>query len=255
MSGRPGVVVTTSGPACSTRCRGRHRLGGVAAGADALARRADRHRGPRPGPAARDQGRHAARWGGSSLEPPGVARPRRRPTAVTEAFAGVHRRAAAARCTSRSRSTCWSSPGPARPGRPRGRRPRPRPIPTPCGAPPRCSPGARPLIIAGGGAVDAAGRLTALAEALGAPVATTVNGKGVRRRGASAVGRRVDPAARAAAGRRRQRRAARDRQRTRRFRPLGRSRSRDRPSSAATSTRRSWTRTASPTTSCSAMRP
>ena len=36
----------------------------------------------------------------------------------------------------------------------------------------------RPLIIAGGGAVDAHAELTALAEALGAPVATTVNGKG-----------------------------------------------------------------------------
>jgi acetolactate synthase-1/2/3 large subunit len=36
----------------------------------------------------------------------------------------------------------------------------------------------RPLIIAGGGAVDAQTALTALAEALGAPVATTVNGKG-----------------------------------------------------------------------------
>lgn len=37
----------------------------------------------------------------------------------------------------------------------------------------------RPMIIAGGGAVDAQAELTALAEALGAPVATTVNGKGV----------------------------------------------------------------------------
>lgn len=36
-----------------------------------------------------------------------------------------------------------------------------------------------PLIIAGGGAVDAQHEVTALAEALGAPVATTVNGKGV----------------------------------------------------------------------------
>jgi thiamine pyrophosphate-dependent acetolactate synthase large subunit-like protein len=36
----------------------------------------------------------------------------------------------------------------------------------------------KPLIIAGGGAVDAQAELTALAEALGAPVATTVNGKG-----------------------------------------------------------------------------
>jgi thiamine pyrophosphate-dependent acetolactate synthase large subunit-like protein len=36
-----------------------------------------------------------------------------------------------------------------------------------------------PVIIAGGGAVDAQTELTALAEALGAPVATTVNGKGV----------------------------------------------------------------------------
>lgn len=36
----------------------------------------------------------------------------------------------------------------------------------------------RPLIIAGGGTVGAQGELTALAEALGAPVATTVNGKG-----------------------------------------------------------------------------
>ncbi len=37
----------------------------------------------------------------------------------------------------------------------------------------------RPLVVAGGGAVDAAVEVTALAEALGAPVATTVNGKGV----------------------------------------------------------------------------
>jgi acetolactate synthase-1/2/3 large subunit len=37
----------------------------------------------------------------------------------------------------------------------------------------------RPMIIAGGGAVDAQAEITALAEALGAPVATTVNGKGV----------------------------------------------------------------------------
>ncbi|MCG7578734.1 thiamine pyrophosphate-binding protein [Mycolicibacterium sp. OfavD-34-C] len=37
----------------------------------------------------------------------------------------------------------------------------------------------RPLIIAGGGAVDAQAEVTALAERLGAPVATTVNGKGV----------------------------------------------------------------------------
>jgi acetolactate synthase-1/2/3 large subunit len=37
----------------------------------------------------------------------------------------------------------------------------------------------RPMIIAGGGAVDAQDEVTALAEALGAPVATTVNGKGV----------------------------------------------------------------------------
>ncbi|HVH24486.1 MAG TPA: thiamine pyrophosphate-binding protein [Pseudonocardia sp.] len=36
----------------------------------------------------------------------------------------------------------------------------------------------RPMIIAGGGAVDAQAELTALAEKLGAPVATTVNGKG-----------------------------------------------------------------------------
>lgn len=36
-----------------------------------------------------------------------------------------------------------------------------------------------PMIIAGGGAVDAQAELTSLAEAIGAPVATTVNGKGV----------------------------------------------------------------------------
>jgi thiamine pyrophosphate-dependent acetolactate synthase large subunit-like protein len=39
--------------------------------------------------------------------------------------------------------------------------------------------GSGPMIIAGGGAVDAQAELTALAEALDAPVATTVNGKGV----------------------------------------------------------------------------
>ena len=37
----------------------------------------------------------------------------------------------------------------------------------------------RPLVIAGGGAVDALAEVTALTERLGAPVATTVNGKGV----------------------------------------------------------------------------
>jgi thiamine pyrophosphate-dependent acetolactate synthase large subunit-like protein len=37
----------------------------------------------------------------------------------------------------------------------------------------------RAMIVAGGGAVDAHAELTALAEALGAPVVTTVNGKGV----------------------------------------------------------------------------
>ena len=37
----------------------------------------------------------------------------------------------------------------------------------------------RPLIIAGGGAVDASTEVTSLAEAFGAPVATSVNGKGV----------------------------------------------------------------------------
>jgi len=39
--------------------------------------------------------------------------------------------------------------------------------------------GVQPMIIAGGGAVGAQTELTALAEVLGAPVATTVNGKGV----------------------------------------------------------------------------
>ena len=38
---------------------------------------------------------------------------------------------------------------------------------------------AQPMIIAGGGAVDAQAELTALAESLGAPATTTVNGKGV----------------------------------------------------------------------------
>jgi len=37
----------------------------------------------------------------------------------------------------------------------------------------------QPIVIAGGGAVDAQAEVTALAEALGAPIATTVNGKGV----------------------------------------------------------------------------
>ncbi|MFC6337443.1 5-guanidino-2-oxopentanoate decarboxylase [Pseudomonas sp. CCM 7891] len=37
----------------------------------------------------------------------------------------------------------------------------------------------RPLILAGGGAIDAAGELTRLAETLGAPVALTINAKGM----------------------------------------------------------------------------
>jgi acetolactate synthase-1/2/3 large subunit len=37
----------------------------------------------------------------------------------------------------------------------------------------------RPLIIAGGGAVDAAAEITAIAEALDAPVFTTINGRGI----------------------------------------------------------------------------
>ncbi len=37
----------------------------------------------------------------------------------------------------------------------------------------------RPLILAGGGAIDAAPALTRLAETLGAPVALTINAKGM----------------------------------------------------------------------------
>jgi thiamine pyrophosphate-dependent acetolactate synthase large subunit-like protein len=66
-----------------------------------------------------------------------------------------------------------------------------QPRTAPKAAPPQADPDAirraaevlsaagQPMIIAGGGAVDAQIELTALAEALGAPVATTVNGKGV----------------------------------------------------------------------------
>jgi thiamine pyrophosphate-dependent acetolactate synthase large subunit-like protein len=66
-----------------------------------------------------------------------------------------------------------------------------QPQTAPKAAPPQADPDAirraaevlsaagQPMIIAGGGAVDAQTELTALAEALGAPVATTVNVKGV----------------------------------------------------------------------------
>ena len=81
--------------------------------------------------------------------------------------------------------------------------------------------GAQPMIIAGGGAVDAQAELTALAEALGAPVATTVNGKGVVDEAHPlSVGASIRLRARAE-GRRRQRRAAGGRHRARRLRPVG----------------------------------
>ncbi len=56
----------------------------------------------------------------------------------------------------------------------------PRPDPAAIAAAAELLGGAeRPFIVAGGGAVDASAQVTALAELLGAPVATTVNGKGV----------------------------------------------------------------------------
>ncbi|MDY6999441.1 MAG: thiamine pyrophosphate-binding protein, partial [Actinomycetota bacterium] len=81
---------------------------------------------------------------------------------------------------------------------------------------------ARPLVIAGGGAVDAQREVTELAEVLGAPTATTVNGKGVVAESHPFVRRRCRPASRAAGGGRRQRRSAADRHRTRRLGSVGR---------------------------------
>lgn len=64
-------------------------------------------------------------------------------------------------------------------GQPRQDETRPAPAADVTGAAKTLAAAQNPLIIAGGGAVGAQREITALAEKLGAPVATTVNGKGV----------------------------------------------------------------------------
>ncbi|WP_425567804.1 hypothetical protein [Nonomuraea dietziae] len=77
------------------------------------------------------------------------------------------------------RSTCWSRRGTGRlQGRWRARRSCPPPACWP-GPPPRCARASTPLIVLGGGARDACAQAVRLAELLGAPVATSVSGKGV----------------------------------------------------------------------------
>ena len=99
---------------------------------------------------------------------------------------GVERDALRA-ARARSCSTCRWTSRPTRPTWPSPTRPSARPAaararrPTTSSAPRRsCARRARPVIVAGGGAIsaDAAAELTALAERLGAPVVTTWNGKG-----------------------------------------------------------------------------
>ena len=168
--------------------RGGDRVWRVAADARAVLRHAHRHRGPRPRPAARGQEHQRAQWTSWCAGAAGWAAPTRPPrrsprrSPPSPAVAPVP-------STSRSRSTCWSRPGPASRGSCRKCR-RHRLTPDAIRrAAELLAAGAQPMIIAGGGAVDAQAELTALAEALGAPVATTVQRQGRGRRGAPALGR------------------------------------------------------------------
>ncbi|HEY5857248.1 MAG TPA: thiamine pyrophosphate-binding protein [Aldersonia sp.] len=178
VGGRPGVVVTTSGPALTNA---------LTAAATAYAESQPMlvlSTGMPTGTEGRDLGQlheirdatgaMAALIGNSRR----VSSPDEAAEAVTEAFAGFtgrRPRPAHVEIPIDVLEQSWSGET-----RVATRVPAPHPDPDGVRRAAEVLAGAtRPLIIAGGGAVDAQGPLTTLAEALGAPVATTVNGKGV----------------------------------------------------------------------------
>ena len=177
VSGRPGVVVTTSGPGLTNA---------MTAAATAYAESQPMlllSPGMPTGTEGRDLGQlHEAKNTSAAMD--ALVRWSRRvrsadeaAEAVTEAFALVHRAPSAPG----ARRDPDRRAGADLVRRAAGRRRSPPPHPTPRRvrrAAELLAAADQPMIIAGGGAVDAQAELTALAEALGAPVATTVNGKG-----------------------------------------------------------------------------
>ena len=178
VSGRPGVVVTTSGPALTNA---------LTAAATAYAESQPMlllSTGMPTGTEGRDLGQlHEIRDATAAMaaligNSRRVYSPDEAAAAVTEAFAsftGRRPRPAHVEIPIDVLEQSWT-------GETTRARTVPAPRPDPEGvrrAAEALVGAARPLIIAGGGAVDAQAALTALAEALGAPVATTVNGKGV----------------------------------------------------------------------------
>lgn len=178
VSGRPGVVLTTSGPgltnamtAAATAYAESQPMLVVSPGVPTGTEGADLgllHE-TKDSRAAMD---HLVRWSRR------VASPDEAADAVTEAFAsfrGARPRPVHVEIPVDVLEQAWTgSPWVGAATRP--------PVPEPADVRRAAAllAGARaPLVIAGGGAVDAATEVRALAEALGAPVATTVNGKGV----------------------------------------------------------------------------
>ena len=160
-------------------------------------------------------------------------------------------------CTSRSPSTCSSSPGPAEPRMAaKAAPPQADPRRRARGRPSCCAAGPSPLIIAGGGAVDAQAELTGAGRGARRAGRHHRQRQGRGRRGTPAVGRRIR------SGCARCRRPPPRATRCSWSAPssatptCGRAQIRgpDRRS-AATSTPPSWTRTARPTTCCSATPP
>jgi acetolactate synthase-1/2/3 large subunit len=178
VGGRPGVVLTTSGPGL---------LNAAAAAATSWAESRPvllLSPGPPSGAAGGDRGGlHEMKDSSGALDRI-VARSRRvgspeeAADAVAEAFTAFGRdrpRPVHVEIPIDVLEAPWAGPAPA-PRPVRRRAPRAEAV----RAAAEVLTGAqRPLIVAGGGAVDAGGALRTLAEALGAPVVTTVNGKGV----------------------------------------------------------------------------
>ena len=225
VTGRPGVVVTTSGPgltnmmtAASTAYAESQPMLVLSSGLPTGSR------GRRPRPAARGQELTGRNGSAGSVEPPGAQR-RRGGRGGDRGVRQLSPEAGRGPCTSRCPIDVLEQSWSGTTARPRRKPLHRRLIRTAVRrAAEVLAAAAHPMIIAGGGAVDA--QAEADRAGRGARRAGRHHGQrqGRGRRGAPAVGRCLGPAAGAAEGGRRQRRAACGRHRVGRFGPVGRAR-------------------------------